>query len=96
MKLQVMPLLRVQRELYDIPLGRARFERYLDVMIGGSGDIVLPLGVMNPMRCSARRRLRRGTFRGRSATRRSPRGTRGLRGMMKAAERIREGACWTW
>lgn len=49
MKLQVMPLLRVQRELYDIPLGRARFERYLDVMIGGSGDIVLPLGVMNPM-----------------------------------------------
>jgi hypothetical protein len=53
MKLQVMPLLRVQRELYDIPLGRARFERYLDVMIGGSGDIVLPLGVMNPMRCSA-------------------------------------------
>jgi len=49
MNLDLLPLLQVQRELYEIPLGWARFERYLDVMTGGTQDIVLPLAVMNPM-----------------------------------------------
>lgn len=94
MKLQVMPLLWVQRELYDIPLGRARFERYLDVMIGGSGDIVLPLRVMNPMRCSARPA---------AAEARDVPGpicykeiAAGNARAPRDAEGIREGACWTW
>ena len=29
MKLDYVPLLRVQRELHDIPLGRERFREYL-------------------------------------------------------------------
>src|SRR5437762_67796 len=26
-----------------------RFQRYLDTMLGGTGDVVLPIGVANPM-----------------------------------------------
>ena len=43
------PMLRIQRDLYDIPRGPERFRRYLGVMTGGSGDMVLPLSVFNPM-----------------------------------------------
>jgi hypothetical protein len=48
-KLSVIPMLGVQRGLYDMPPGWARFRRYLETMTGGTQDIVLPLGVMNPM-----------------------------------------------
>src|SRR4051812_29048824 len=44
-----VPLLAVQRELYDLPRGMDRFRKYLGVMTGGTDDIVLPLGGMNPM-----------------------------------------------
>jgi hypothetical protein len=49
MKLDLLPLLQIQRSLYDIPRGWTRFQAYLDTMIGGSDDIVLPLVGMNPM-----------------------------------------------
>ena len=42
-------MLPVQRELYDVPLGWTRFEKYLEVMTGGTQEVVLPLMVMNPM-----------------------------------------------
>src|SRR5204862_9101 len=35
--------------LYDLPRGWERFRRYLEVMTGGTRDIVLPLGALNPM-----------------------------------------------
>src|SRR5580704_14687919 len=47
--LEFVPLLRRQRELYDLPLGRARFQAYLDTMTAGSDQVVLPLTLMNPM-----------------------------------------------
>ena len=49
MKLNLVPLLEIQRELYDVPRGWRRFQRYLKTMMGGTDDIVLPLSVMNPM-----------------------------------------------
>ena len=45
----LVPMLQVQRDLYDIPRGWTRFERYLAVMTGGTDDIILPLPVFNPM-----------------------------------------------
>jgi len=48
-KVSLVPMLRVQRALYDIPRGGERFRRYLDAMTGGTDDIVLPLAVFNPM-----------------------------------------------
>ena len=47
--LTVVPMLREQRDLLDIPRGAARFRRYLDVMIGESDDFVLPIQGFNPM-----------------------------------------------
>jgi hypothetical protein len=47
--LTVVPMLRPQRDLLDIPRGLARFRRYLEVMIGGTDDFVLPLQAFNPM-----------------------------------------------
>lgn len=49
MKLEFVPLLRVQRELYDIPRGLTRFESYIETMTEGTDDMVLPLAAMNPM-----------------------------------------------
>ena len=49
MRIEHVPLLAVQRELYDEPDPRRRFQRYLQVMTGGSDDIELPLALMNPM-----------------------------------------------
>ena len=48
-KVTLVPMLRVQRGLYDLPRGAERFRRYLDAMTGGTDDIVLPLAVFNPM-----------------------------------------------
>lgn len=45
-----VPLLALQRRLYDIPRGPDRFQAYLRLMIDWAGeDIRLPLVAMNPM-----------------------------------------------
>jgi hypothetical protein len=47
--LSATPLLKAQRDLYEIPHGGDRFQRYLAVMTGGTDDLVLPLQAMNPL-----------------------------------------------
>jgi hypothetical protein len=50
MHLEFVPLLRVQRELYDLPRGPERFREYLQTMIDpDTRDLRLPLAAMNPM-----------------------------------------------
>ena len=49
MPLAHTPLLQLQRDLYDLPRGQARFERYLELMTGAGQEMVLPLSVLNPM-----------------------------------------------
>jgi len=47
-KLALVPALGIQRELLDLPRGRARFDRYLAVMLEGE-RVRLPLQSFNPM-----------------------------------------------
>ena len=50
MNLKYVPLLRAQRELYDLPRGWERFQEYLKTMVDdATGGIKLPLSGMNPM-----------------------------------------------
>src|SRR5215470_15052196 len=51
MKLDYVPLVRIQRELHDIPLGMGRFRAYLRTILNDHGtDVALPpLVIMNPM-----------------------------------------------
>lgn len=50
MDIQFVRLLQIQRDLYDLPRGRERFEAYLRTMIDpATGDLALPLASMNPM-----------------------------------------------
>lgn len=50
MQLQYVPLLEIQRELYDLPRGVERFREYLQTMIDpATKDLKLPLVAMNPM-----------------------------------------------
>jgi hypothetical protein len=50
MKLEYVPLLKVQRDLYDIPRGFERFREYIRTMTEpGSGELKVPLVAMNPM-----------------------------------------------
>ena len=50
MHLELVPLLRVERELYHTPRGFARFRKYLATMQGGTNDVeLLPLVALNPM-----------------------------------------------
>lgn len=50
MKLEYVPLLATQRELYRLPRGTDRFREYLRTMIDPeTSDLGLPLSVMNPM-----------------------------------------------
>ena len=50
MKLEFLPLLNVQRDIYDIPRGGERFQAYLSTMIDPeTRDLKLPLVSMNPM-----------------------------------------------
>jgi hypothetical protein len=50
MKLEYVPLLQVQRDLYSMPRGMERFQAYLATMVDpGTRDLKLPLVVMNPM-----------------------------------------------
>jgi len=49
-KLEFVPLLQVQRDLYRLPRGMERFRAYLQTMAGPEAkDLELPLGAMNPM-----------------------------------------------
>jgi hypothetical protein len=50
MKLEYIPLLKVQRDLYDLPRGIERFKEYIRTMTEpGSGELKVPLVAMNPM-----------------------------------------------
>lgn len=50
MKLQFLPLLQLQRDLYALPRGRGRVEEYLRTLRDPeTGDLKLPLVAMNPM-----------------------------------------------
>ncbi len=50
MKLQYVPLLQLQRDLYQMPRGRERFREYLATMVDPTTrDLKLPLVAMNPM-----------------------------------------------
>lgn len=49
MTIEWVPLLNIQRELYNLPGGTKRFEHYIQTLTGNTQDIVLPLGAMNPM-----------------------------------------------
>ncbi|MGH2369340.1 MAG: hypothetical protein ACRDI2_14195 [Chloroflexota bacterium] len=49
MDIEYLPLLGVLRDLYSQPRSMERFKRYVDTMLGGTGDVVLPIGVANPM-----------------------------------------------
>ena len=49
MDVQLLALLRVQRELLREPRGFGRFQSYLKTMIGGDGELGLPLAAFNPM-----------------------------------------------
>jgi hypothetical protein len=50
MKLEYVPMLAIQRELYRIPRGSGRFRQYLATMLDpDTGDLRLPLTMMNPM-----------------------------------------------
>lgn len=44
-----IPLLRTQRELFELPRGMERFKTYLDTLTDDAGDMALPLAGMNPM-----------------------------------------------
>ena len=50
MKLEYVPLLKIQQELYDIPRGTERFQTYIETMVDPqTRDLELPLVAMNPM-----------------------------------------------
>jgi hypothetical protein len=49
MTLEYVPLLRIQRDLYDLPRGFERFREYIRTMTDESGELKLPLVAMNPM-----------------------------------------------
>ena len=50
MELDLIPLLAIQRELYDMPRGARLFQAYLRTLVDeDTGDLALPLVSMNPM-----------------------------------------------
>lgn len=50
MKIELVPLLQMERELYEIPRGWDRFRQYLQILTGGRQDLLLPpLVALNPM-----------------------------------------------
>ena len=50
MKLSLLPLLQIQRDLYALPRGFERFREYIKTMTDPeTGDLALPLVAMNPM-----------------------------------------------
>jgi hypothetical protein len=49
MKLEYIPLLKIQRELQGLPRNYARFQQYLRTITNKEGLELPPLGIMNPM-----------------------------------------------
>ncbi len=49
LQIELIPLLRRERELYAVPRGRERFAAYLEAMTMGTGEAALPLTTLNPM-----------------------------------------------
>jgi hypothetical protein len=49
MNITYLRVLGILRELYLERRDMARFRRYIATMTGGGDDIVLPIGVANPM-----------------------------------------------
>ena len=50
MRLDYVPLFRIQRELQDVPRGMERFRQYLRTLTSHDGTVELPsLGIANPM-----------------------------------------------
>lgn len=49
MKLEYVPLLRIQRELQGLPRNYERFRQYLRTLLYDEGVELPPLGIMNPM-----------------------------------------------
>lgn len=47
--IELVPLLQVQRDLYDLPRSLERFRTYIDTLTDDDGDMELPLSGMNPM-----------------------------------------------
>ena len=49
MKVGYVPVLQILRDLYVQPRGMQRFQKYVATLTGGTQDVVLPIGVANPM-----------------------------------------------
>ncbi len=49
LRVSYLPVLQILRELYVQPRDAQRFQRYVATLTGGSDDVVLPIGVANPM-----------------------------------------------
>lgn len=49
MNFKLVPMLQIQRDIYNVPRGLERFYRYFEVMMGDTADLALPLPAMNPM-----------------------------------------------
>jgi hypothetical protein len=49
MRVTYLPVLQILRDLYVQPRDMQRFRRYIASLTGGSDDVVLPIGVANPM-----------------------------------------------
>src|SRR5438045_2946149 len=49
MKISYLPVLGTLRELYLQPRDMQRFRQYIAALTGGGEDVVLPIGVANPM-----------------------------------------------
>ena len=48
-KVTYLPVLRILRDLYLQPRDMQRFRKYVATLTGGTDDVVLPIGVANPM-----------------------------------------------
>jgi hypothetical protein len=49
LRVSYLPVLQILRELYVQPRDAQRFQRYVATLTGGSDDVVLPIGVANPL-----------------------------------------------
>lgn len=49
MNLTYVPLLQIQRDLYDVPPGRTRFDTYIATMTDADGNMKYPFSALNPM-----------------------------------------------
>ncbi|MGE3758619.1 MAG: hypothetical protein AB7H97_12725 [Pseudobdellovibrionaceae bacterium] len=49
MSLQLVEILKIQKELLSLPRSKERFDVYLKTMTGGTDDLMIPIGSFNPM-----------------------------------------------